>query len=453
MEKEHEPQQETLPLQERLAFIGIDDEVRGTLRKLQPDLAEALPGILKAFYEHITGYPELARLFSDQNHIEMAKGAQNAHWNNILSGEYGPEYMDSIHRIGLAHHKLDLEPRWYVGGYTIIFQGLIDAVLARTEMPDHTRRELSASFRSLILATMLDMELAISVYMDEGKKERARMRESIAREFQENVSSTIEMLNQSVRDISQVAADIRTAMEQGCQNCEEVASAATSASGSVSAIAAAVEEMSQSVREINHSSSNTDNLVKESLEKVENADQTIASLSEAADKIGDFVSMVGDIASQTNLLALNATIEAARAGEAGKGFAVVASEVKQLATQSAKATEDITRQIAEIQEKTKLAVNAITAIKTTITAINETSAAVAAATEEQTAVTNEIARNAEIASSQTHEVSGQVGGILEASQNVSERSEFLDQTARDLEERNQQMREATDYFLKRMRAG
>ena len=445
--------QDHLSIQERLNIIGSDDTVKEKLQELQPDLADKLPEILHNFYEHIVSFPALAELFRDENHIEMAKGAQNAHWNSILTGEYGPEYLNGIQRIGLAHHKLNLEPRWYVGGYAIIFQGLIDAVLSRANIGDETRRELSSSIRALALATMLDMELAISVYIDEGKKERTRMRETLASEFRENVTGTIEMLNVSVGDISKVAADIRAAMEQGCKNCEEVADAASSASGSVSAIAAAVEEMSQSVKEINHSSNNTDNLVKESLDRVRNADRTIASLSEAADKIGDFVSMISDIASQTNLLALNATIEAARAGEAGKGFAVVASEAKQLATQSARATEDITRQIAEIQEKTKHAVDAIAAIKTTIASINETSAAVAAATEEQTAVTNEIARNAELASSQTHEVSGQVGSILEASQNVSERSEFLDRTARDLEERNQQMREATEYFLQRMQAG
>lgn len=445
--------QNNLSIQERLNFIGIDDTVKKKLQELKPYLTDKIPEILQNFYQHIVSFPEVAQLFKDDSHIEMAKGAQNVHWNNILTGKYGPEYLNSIQRIGLAHHKLDLEPRWYVGGYAIIFQGLIDAALSRANIDDATQQELSASIRALTLATMLDMELAISVYIDEGKKERTRMRETLANEFRETVTGTIEMLNDSVDNVGKVAADIRAAMEQGCKNCEEVADAATSASGSVSAIAAAVEEMSQSVKEINHSSSHTDHLVKESLKNVDNADQTITSLSEAADRIGDFVSMVGDIASQTNLLALNATIEAARAGEAGKGFAVVASEVKQLATQSAKATEDITRQINEIQEKTKQAVDAMLTIKNTISSINETSAAVAAATEEQTAVTNEIARNAEIASSQTNEVSTQIGSILEASQNVSERGEFLDRTAKDLEERNLQMREATEYFLKRMQTG
>ena len=141
---------------------------------------------------------------------------------------------------------------------------------------------------------------------------------------------------------------------------------------------------------------------------------SVQSLADAAQKIGEVVKLIADIAGQTNLLALNATIEAARAGEAGKGFAVVASEVKNLATQTAKATEDITAQVNAIQAATKDSVQAISGIGKTIGEINQIATAIASAVEEQGAATQEIARNVQQAAQGTHQVSANIGGVTAA---------------------------------------
>ena len=176
------------------------------------------------------------------------------------------------------------------------------------------------------------------------------------------------------------------------------------------------------------------------------------SLAEGAQKIGEVVNLINDIASQTNLLALNATIEAARAGEAGKGFAVVASEVKSLANQTAKATEDISAQITAIQSSTKGAVDAIKNIGTTISQIGEIATTIAAAVEEQGAATQEIARNVQQAAAGTQEVSTNIGGVTTAAAETGSSASQVNTAAELLGQKNEVLRHAVTDFLTKVRA-
>jgi methyl-accepting chemotaxis protein len=178
----------------------------------------------------------------------------------------------------------------------------------------------------------------------------------------------------------------------------------------------------------------------------------VKALAEAAQKIGDVVKLINDIAGQTNLLALNATIEAARAGEAGKGFAVVASEVKSLATQTAKATEDIANQVKAIQSATGDSVAAIEGITTTITRINEIATTVASAVEEQGAATKEIARNVQQASAGTTEVSRNISGVTQAAGETGAASSQVLGAASDLAKQGETLRAEVSRFLADIRA-
>lgn len=177
----------------------------------------------------------------------------------------------------------------------------------------------------------------------------------------------------------------------------------------------------------------------------------MSALSESTSKIGDIVNLISEIANQTNLLALNATIEAARAGEAGKGFAVVASEVKSLATQTAKATEDITVQIKAVQDAAKQSVAAINGIVHTIGSIDSISSMIAAAVEEQGAATSEIARNVQQASDGTNEVTSNVGAVAEAAGETGAVAGNALVLAKELMNEAQQLDEALKGFIKKIR--
>jgi methyl-accepting chemotaxis protein len=188
------------------------------------------------------------------------------------------------------------------------------------------------------------------------------------------------------------------------------------------------------------------------VEEADKANVRVQSLSEAANKIGEVVSLITDIASQTNLLALNATIEAARAGEAGKGFAVVATEVKSLADQTAKATEEISAQIADIQSATGEAVDAIDSIGKTIRTVDEISSSIAAAVEEQGMATSEIADNVQQAAQGTEEVDTGIAGVREAAGETGSAAEQVLATGQELSTQANTLRMAVDDFLTKVKA-
>ena len=181
-------------------------------------------------------------------------------------------------------------------------------------------------------------------------------------------------------------------------------------------IASAADELAMSVLEIERQVSQSNDIAIKAVTEAEATNDTVQELSEAAGRIGDVIRLINDIAEQTNLLALNATIEAARAGDAGRGFAVVAGEVKALAGQTAKATEEIGRQIAGMQQATDRSIAAIGAIKRTIRDIGDISSAIAAAVTEQGAATQEIARSVETASRASAETADQIGSVTEATE-------------------------------------
>ncbi len=186
--------------------------------------------------------------------------------------------------------------------------------------------------------------------------------------------------------------------------------------------------------------------------EADKANSMVQGLAEASQKIGAVVALITDIANQTNLLALNATIEAARAGEAGKGFAVVAAEVKNLATQTARATEEIGQQISGVQGATKNAVEAIASISKTIGEINGIASTIAAAVEEQSAATKEIARNVEQASTGTQEVTSNITGVSQAANDTGSAASQVLSSARDLAQQSESLKAVVTQFLVNVKA-
>ncbi|MGE5545977.1 MAG: methyl-accepting chemotaxis protein [Solirubrobacterales bacterium] len=277
--------------------------------------------------------------------------------------------------------------------------------------------------------------------------------QSVAERFQADIGKVIEALTQS-------AETSRTAVQRLDSMAEEVsgkaaasASSAEEVTSNVETVAAAAEELTASVREINRSIGESSTMAKNAVGEVERTNSTVESLAAAAHRIGDVVSLIQDIASQTNLLALNATIEAARAGDAGKGFAVVANEVKNLANQTAKATEEISTQIAEIQSVTTGAVTAIREIGGTIGRIEQAVDVVATSASAQAAAIDEIARSAQQAAQITEAVGRNISGVSDVARDLEHLSEQRVADAQALAEQAHQLGRRVEEFVARVRAG
>ncbi|TCS65107.1 methyl-accepting chemotaxis protein [Varunaivibrio sulfuroxidans] len=280
------------------------------------------------------------------------------------------------------------------------------------------------------------------------RAKRAKAIEALTQGFDKDVSGMLGLVSSAVGELQSTAKSMSHTAEETNNRSTTVAAAAEEASTNVQTVASAAEELSSSISEISRQVSQSTQISSTAVAEVEGANKKVQGLAEAANKIGEVVALITDIADQTNLLALNATIEAARAGEAGKGFAVVASEVKNLANQTAKATEEIGAQIGGIQTATQDAVGAIQSIGGIIGEINEIASAIAAAVEEQGAATQEIARNVEQAANGTGEVSSNIAGVTQAAGEAGASSNQVLDASDKLAQQSEQLRVQVDGFLR-----
>jgi methyl-accepting chemotaxis protein len=443
-------------LQSRLDFIGIDRATREALRELRPLISRVLPGLLDQFYAHIGKYPRLARLFADPAAIRHAKQAQIGHWTALATAKFDDSYVESATRIGQTHHRLGIEPRWYIAGYSLIVTGLLKAI--ETEMADGwfkgplAREKRAAMQAAITRAAMLDMDLAITVYLDEARQEQHLTVRRIADDFEAAVGQIINAVSTASHELES-SADTLTRTAQKTQSLStSAASASTQVSANVQSVASAAEEMTSSVHEIGRQVTASTSIAEEAVRQIEQTDVGISELSRTAERIGDVLKLITSIAAQTNLLALNATIEAARAGEAGRGFAVVASEVKALASQTAKATEDIGQQIEGIQAATQASVASIKRIGGTIKQISEIAAGIAAAVEQQGAATGQISRNVQEVAGGTARVAGSIGDVSEGASATGAASSQVLSSAQALSQQSSRLKTELEKFLKNVRA-
>jgi len=286
----------------------------------------------------------------------------------------------------------------------------------------------------------------------QAEEDRRASLDGLAAGFERNVGDLVRGVAVAATQMQATAQSMASTSEATRNQATTMAAAAEQATQNVQTVAAATEELSASFHEINQRVSESVAIVGKAVKEATGAASQVQGLEKAAEKIGSVVNIINDIAAQTNLLALNATIEAARAGESGKGFAVVASEVKTLATQTAKATEDIKAQIATIQAATQGSAAAIVSISQTINRVNEISSNIAAAVEQQTAATGEISRSVAQAAQGTSEVSSNVGGVSDAARSSSAAASQVLTAAAEMNRNSEQLSSQVVSFLREVRA-
>jgi methyl-accepting chemotaxis protein len=284
-----------------------------------------------------------------------------------------------------------------------------------------------------------------------NKKAAAEIRKKtmleLADNFEQSIKGVVETVSASATEMQASAESLAKMSQDVSAQTSVISSTSEEMSTNISSVAAAAEQLSSATGEIGGQVEKAAGITNGAVHEAKRADELVQGLSASANKIGDVIELIKDVADQTNLLALNATIEAARAGDAGKGFAVVASEVKNLANQTARATEEISAQILEVQNSTETSVEAIQAIGATIEAISEVSANIASAIEEQGASTQEISRNVGQASEATHEMTTNIVGVSEVANDVGSSSEEMLGAVNMLSRESEKLQEDVNSFI------
>ena len=429
---------------DKLNFVGMGKPQLLALAALKPLIDANVGPALDRFYSHATSKPETARHFRDPSHIKHAKQKQVDHWGLIATGKFDNDYVDGVTRIGKVHAKLGLEPQWYIGGYSLILEELVIKII-ETKLGGFGRekktREAGQGVAAVVKAALIDMDYAISVYLDELSAERAkaeaeqarlkaeqdkalqalstaldhladndleyRFTEALPADFAamgENFNNAVESLRSTLADVRHTSAEINEA-------ASNLAAAADNLSGRTEQQAASLEESSAALHELNESMrssartandataqvSEAESQARKSGAVVEKAITAMGAIEKSSSRIGSIIGVIDDIAFQTNLLALNAGVEAARAGEAGKGFAVVAQEVRELAQRCANAAKEIKDLITVSSDQVKSGVElveetgaALGVIITQVASVQQLVKDISAATQQQTAGLGEI---------------------------------------------------------------
>jgi methyl-accepting chemotaxis protein len=387
-------QNENSDLNNRLRFLGLDERGRETLRRLGPLIHNNIGDALAIFYDKIRKVPETAAFFRNDDHIKSAKQRQEAHWGIVGTAEYTESYVEGVTKVGKAHARIGLEPRWYIGGYALVLEQLVHAV-TRERWPSRFGRQkserLAEEISVVVKAALLDMDYSISVYLailaeqrqaaeDARLKAEAEQATALAAlrgvlaklsagdldarlstDLPANFVQMADDYNASIEALRSTIVTVRQSADEIFKSTAAISDATDDLAQRTEQQAAGLEESTAALHELTQNVTLTADGAKEaaavvgvtltearvSEEVVSRAVDAMGAIEKSSDEISKIIGVIDEIAFQTNLLALNAGVEAARAGEAGRGFAVVAQEVRELAQRCANAAREIKNLISQ----------------------------------------------------------------------------------------------------------